>query len=175
MDEFEKVEKLRQRVDVTYEEAKEALKQADGDLLDAVIWLENQGKTVKTEQTTRSTSYDEQKDYVSVQDTVEKESKKSDRTLGQKIRYLCHLIWVKLKENKFVVERSGNRIVTLPVWILILALMISFWTVGIVMVIGLFFNCRYEIVGPNDLSFVNETLEKAGDAVDKVKGEIENL
>ena len=57
MDEFEKVEKLRQRVDVTYEEAKEALKQADGDLLDAVIWLENQGKTVKTEQTTRSTSY----------------------------------------------------------------------------------------------------------------------
>ena len=44
MDEFEKVEKLRQRVDVTYEEAKEALKQADGDLLDAMIILEKEGK-----------------------------------------------------------------------------------------------------------------------------------
>ena len=175
MDEFEKVEKLRQRVDVTYEEAKEALKQSDGDLLDAVIWLENQGKTVKTEQTTRSTSYEDQTDYVSVQDTVEKEDAKSERTLGQKIKYLCHLIWIKCRENRFVVERKGDRIVTLPVWILILALIVSFWTVGIVLVVGLFFDCRYEIVGPDDLTFVNQTLDKAGDVVDKVKDEMEKL
>lgn len=175
MDEFEKVEKLRQRVDVTYEEAKEALGQSDGDLLDAVIWLEKQGKAVKSGQTTRSTNYDDQTDYVSVQETVEEENRKSERTLGQKIKYLFHLIWIKCKNNKFVVERAGNRIVTLPVWILILALIISFWTVGIVLIIGLFFDCRYAIVGPDDLGFVNETLDKAGEVVDKVKDEFEKL
>ena len=126
-------------------------------------------------QTTCSTSYEEQKNYVSVQDTVEKEEKQSERTVGQKIKYLFHLIWIKCKNNKFVVERAGNRIVTLPVWILILALIISFWTVGIVLVIGLFFDCRYAIVGPDDLGFVNETLDKAGEVVDKVKDEFEKL
>ena len=35
MDEFEKVEKLRQRANVSYEEAKKALDEANGDVLDA--------------------------------------------------------------------------------------------------------------------------------------------
>ncbi len=175
MDEFEKVEKLRQRADVTYEEAKEALKQTDGDLLDAMIWLEGQGKVSSEEQSTRSTTYEEQKDYVDVRKTVNEEKRKSDRTFGQKIKYLCHLIWIKCKDNKFVVERKDNRIVTVPVWILILALIISFWTVGIVLIIGLFFDCRYEITGPDDLSIVNSTFDKAGEVVDKVKEEYDKL
>ena len=36
MDEFEKIEKLRTRANITYEEAKAALDEANGDLLDAI-------------------------------------------------------------------------------------------------------------------------------------------
>ena len=39
MDLFEKVEKLREKANVTYEEAKAALEKADGDLLDALATL----------------------------------------------------------------------------------------------------------------------------------------
>ena len=99
MDEFEKVEKLRQRANISYEEAKEALEKSEGDLLDAMIYLEGQGKISPDEQTSRSTTYEGQTDLVDVRDTVEKEdrkNKKSERTLGQKIKYLCHLIWIKI-------------------------------------------------------------------------------
>ena len=44
MNHLEKVEKLRQRADVSYEEAKEALESCDWDILDALILLESQGK-----------------------------------------------------------------------------------------------------------------------------------
>ncbi|MCR5421534.1 MAG: hypothetical protein K6E98_11040 [Lachnospiraceae bacterium] len=175
MDEFEKVEKLRQRANVTYEEAKEALKQSEGDLLDAMIYLEGQGKTGSKGQTSRSTVYEEQTAYVDVRDAVESNKNKSERTIGQKIKYLCHLIWLKCKNNKFVVERKNEKIVSLPVWVLILALIVSFWTVGIVLIVGLFLDCRYEIVGPDSFNVVNNTLDKAGEVVDKVKDEFDKL
>ena len=54
MDEFEKVEKLRQRANVSYEEAKKALDEANGDVLDAMLALEAQGKVSPDEQSTHS-------------------------------------------------------------------------------------------------------------------------
>ncbi|MCL2057662.1 MAG: hypothetical protein FWH01_01195 [Oscillospiraceae bacterium] len=43
---IEMVEKLRSRAGVTYEDAREALDSSDDDMLDALIWLEKNGKTV---------------------------------------------------------------------------------------------------------------------------------
>ena len=45
MDLFEMAEKLRQHTGVTFEEAKAALEKCQGDMLDAAILLEQQGKT----------------------------------------------------------------------------------------------------------------------------------
>ena len=45
MDYFEKVEKLVEKAGVTYEDAKQALDDSNGDLLDAMILLERSGKT----------------------------------------------------------------------------------------------------------------------------------
>ena len=42
---LEQVEHIKRTANVSYEDAREALVQADGDLLDAMIWLERQGKT----------------------------------------------------------------------------------------------------------------------------------
>ena len=39
---FEKVEKLRERANVSYEEAKNALERSNGDMLDAMILLERE-------------------------------------------------------------------------------------------------------------------------------------
>ena len=43
MDEFEKAERLRQCADVSYEEARDALKACGGDILDAMVYLERLG------------------------------------------------------------------------------------------------------------------------------------
>ena len=44
MTELEKVEKLREKANVSFAEAKEALDNSGGDILDALIYLEQQGK-----------------------------------------------------------------------------------------------------------------------------------
>ena len=44
MDNLDKVEKLRERADISYDEARAVLEECEWDLLDAVIKLEEQGK-----------------------------------------------------------------------------------------------------------------------------------
>ena len=48
MDDLEKVETIRTKCNVSYTDAKAALDAADGNVLDAIIWLESQGKTQAT-------------------------------------------------------------------------------------------------------------------------------
>ena len=55
MEQLEKVEKLRERANVTYEEAKEALEASNWDLLDAMVYLEKNGKTQGPARETYST------------------------------------------------------------------------------------------------------------------------
>ena len=55
MDIFEKVEKLVEKAGVSYEDAKAALDKAEGDLLDAMILLEKEGKAKAPEQSSYST------------------------------------------------------------------------------------------------------------------------
>ena len=47
MTNFEMVEMLRQKANVSYEEAKAALEQANWDLLDAMVLLEKDGKVIE--------------------------------------------------------------------------------------------------------------------------------
>ena len=89
MEMIEKVERLREKAEVTYEEAKAALEQSDGDLLDAMVLLERQGKVRKPAQSTFSTDYEEQTEYIRVRDKVEEQEQSAPsfgRTLGR-LRY----------------------------------------------------------------------------------------
>ena len=48
MERMEMVEKLRLKAQVSYEEAKLALENSDWDLLDALVYLEKEGKDILT-------------------------------------------------------------------------------------------------------------------------------
>ena len=58
MEQLEKVEKLRERADVSYEEAKEALEACDWDLLDAMVYGSHPGSTGKIFSTDTAASDD---------------------------------------------------------------------------------------------------------------------
>ncbi len=47
MEKLEKVEVIREKCGVSYEDAKAALDACDDNVLDAIIWLERQGKSTK--------------------------------------------------------------------------------------------------------------------------------
>ena len=70
MEEFEKVERLVAKANVTYEDAKKALEESNGDMLDAMIYLEKQGKVKAPSQSSFNTGNSGNDQYKDVADAV---------------------------------------------------------------------------------------------------------
>lgn len=170
MNDFEKVEKLTERADVTFEEAKAALEEANGDLLDAMIILEKQGKTQPRKE---SYSTKEEKSELLVVDQPENKEKKRGNEFTDKLKVL----WHKSCENYFIVKRENDdRIkIQIPIWAFILILLFTWQITPIVMIVGLFFGFRYGFTGAAEMKLANEMCDKASEAADKVKEEYEKL
>ncbi len=174
MDQLEKVEKLRQRADVGYEDAKNALEACNWDMLDAMVYLERLGKVKKPEQTVYSTSYEDQSGYVSVKDKV-KQQKATEGGFCRKIGRLCKKLWQKGKDNYFCVGYKDEEVVRVPVWIFVLSLLFAWHIIVIIMIVSLFFDCHYSFAGKDDLSKVNRFMSKANEMADKAKDEFDRL
>lgn len=170
MEMLEKVERLREKADVTYEEAKEALEQTGGDLLDAMVLLERRGKVKKPAQSTFSTEYEEQAEYIKVRDTVEEQEKSAPsfgRTIGRLFRGFIRFI----RQTTFLVTREEEVIFTMPTLVFALLLFFLWEVLAPVMVIALFFGIRYSFEGEEEAEKANSILNKAGDFAQDVRSE----
>lgn len=173
MNELEKVEKLRERANVSYEEAREALAQCNGDLLDAMVMLERQGKVKGPQQSSYSTSYEEQKQYVSVIDKVE-ESKGNAKTLWQRIKSICAMLWQKGNDNFFCVSKNEELSFKMPAWVFVVITLCA-WEITLwVMIIALFFGYKYSFIGKDKLGEVNHVFDKASEFAEQVKNEFKS-
>ena len=192
---FEKVEKLMEKANVSYEEAKDALMRADGDLLDAVILLEKEGKismgpggSYSTKEETTSSSSNagpnfttpnseanSNTNYNTNTNTNYSNYKYKDETtdFGEFLKtvgvWLAHLFKASIY-NHFDVHRYGVRIVHLPVLGLVILLIACFWVTLPLLVVGLFFSCRYSFSGPDlGKDKVNEAMNTATDAAETIR------
>lgn len=170
MEMFEKVERLRERADVTYEEAKLALEAADGDLLDAMVILERQGKVQGPAQGTYSTEYEEQKDYIRVRDKVE-EQKKSAPSLPHTIGRIVRTTISFIKNTVFIVSKEDTIIFTMPTAVLVLLLFFFWEAIVPIMIIALFFKVNYSFDGAQNVKRANDFLDKAGELAEDVRNE----
>ena len=162
MDHLEMVEKLREKANVSYEEARTALEASDWDLLDALVLLESEGKTgtrTASDFTTRA-----------AQEEAPRPEKKEEFDLRGALRkLLCALrkLIRKGNANTFAVIRKEEEIVAVPVTVLA-ALLIFVWPFSsIVLIVGLFLGCRYRFSGPDISRKVNDVMDQAADAVQK--------
>ena len=160
MTDFEKIEKLRQHADVTFEEAKQALDAADGDILDAMIWLERHGKAAGPSESTHSTRYEDQKAYTSVEETVKKTAKNDESSGNGFVRGLKR-IWRFFTENYFVVSKNGEEIAVLPLLPVVIIMVLLFFASVVALIVMLFFGFRFSFRGKDS---TNEYLNRAADA-----------
>lgn len=171
MEYFEKVEKLVQKAGVSYEEAKAALDAANGDLLDAMIMLERAGKTEGPKKSSYSTRYEDQAQYVSVAEKIEQGGEAEGESAGEKIKEILKKIWHVLSRNFLAICRSGETLIKIPLWVALLILFASWFTVLVLVVVSLFFGCRYRFVGEADMQAANDIMDKAANAADRAKEE----
>ena len=169
MTNFEMVETLREKANVSYEEAKDALEQSNWDLLDAMLLLEKEGKVNPGSQS-YSTKPEEEK-------ATENEKKRRDNGEGARgaLRWLgqtfCKLLRMG-NANAFVVSRRGQELFSLPVTVFVILMICGFWFMFAVLAVGLFCGARYSFRGPNlGKPSINEAMNRAAEAAETVKKE----
>lgn len=184
---LEQVEKLREYADISYDEARTALEHANGDILQALIDLECQGKVsppenggkyvsgslVPQSQAGQNTdgSRDDQSGYG--QTKGEQTGGTSFGTLIHRFLKWCGNIIHRGNANALIVEKHGERIMKLPVTALALLLLFAFWFVIPLFIVGLFFDFRYFFQGPDlGKDKVNQAMDSAAKAAEEFKNDI---
>ena len=161
---LEMVERLREKAHVSYGLAKEALEYSGGNLLDALIYLEEKGAIPREEGAYYSTRGETSSPAPPPPAQVraeEPEGEKKGRKGKAKARPgkkaapqkdgngLIKTLRRWLIDNELEIWRKGTPVTALPVLILLLLLIFAYYVVIPLLVLGLFLGFRYRFSGPD--------------------------
>ena len=172
MDQMELVERLREKTGCSYSEAKAALETTGGDLLEALCWLEQHGKT---QLVGVSCSTEDREPPKSEPEPQHKEKtgpgpvKEGFKSLWEGLVSLFR----KCNQTELVMTgKSGRREFGIPLTLFIILLLAAFWVVIALIVVALFFGNRFSVEGALQHDDVNEVLGKATDFAEDIKEEV---
>jgi len=176
MTELEKAEKLREKANVSFTEAKEALDKSGGDILDALIYLENNGKVTEPAGGGFFSGADipaQEVSAASVNNTNQNKNSGSGEEfadLMKRFGVFCLKMFNKGLNNHLVATKGDQQLFSCPVLIVILLGVFFFWIIGVLFVISLFCSVRYHFTG-DDLGrdSVNSVMDGATNVVNDVK------
>lgn len=170
MDKFEKVEKLKERANVSYEEAKQALEACNWDVLEAMIYLEKLGKAGAPVKSSFSSGTNQKE---TKQEGAKEERKESFGEVLARFGRWCAKWINKGNANSFCIEKDGREILRVPITLLIVLLIFTFWIIVPLMIVGLFFDMRYHFRGPDVTSVdLNKAMDTVADAAENLKSDI---
>ncbi|MGI6652995.1 MAG: hypothetical protein ACOX55_02670 [Christensenellales bacterium] len=161
MDHFELVEKLRERANVSYEDAKRALEASNWDLLDAMVLLENEGRIQSEENPAFTTRREPRPQHVYTDDSAR-------GILRRLVDVLISLI-NRASKIDVVVSRYGKTVMALPLIAVILLVLFAPWMTIPIMLIALFFGFRYAFRGEGISDKVNQAMNRVADAADSIR------
>lgn len=114
---LEKIDELRKRTNCSYEEAKILLEKHNGDIVEAIVEFERKNSSKSNNKYGYNTS-----------------------SFGTKLKQLIK----KGFKTKFIVEKSGETTINIPVNLLILGLLIFNWFLVIILVIAFVMGYRFK-------------------------------
>lgn len=161
MDHFEMVEKLREKANVSYEEAKAALEAADWNLLDALVLLENQGKVAgEAAYSTKTEPKDNAHDSGRCAEAASRVGRQVVSGINNLSRYFVTF------------TRKGETLFELPLMVVLLMLIFGFWATVPLLIVGLFFGFKYSLRGAAGVEAVNRVMDKASEVADNIVHEV---
>lgn len=185
---LEQVEKLREKANVSYDDAKAALDATNGDILEALIYLEKQGKVnppagggyyssekpVNPAQNPQSYGqnqgygYGQNKTYYNPSQNYN--DGETFTSVLKKIGRTCLKIIQKGNVNNFEVLKGNESKAVFPITVLVLLLIFAFWITVPLLIVGLFFGFRYRFAGPDcKENTVNDVMDSAANAAENLK------
>ena len=164
MTHYEMAEKLSEKMGVSLEQATAALEACEWEMLDAALMLEKEKGEARQE--AYSTEAEPPKDN---EEKTYNRGRNVAQGLGRLVRDALNLG----NRNRFEVRTGDAVVLELPVTVLVLLLIFAFWVCIPLLVIGLFANYRYTFSGAElGRDSVNHAMDKAAEAVEKVKEEV---
>lgn len=144
MEHIEMVERLHEKANISYTDAKDALERSGWDMLEALVLLEREGKIDPLTASTSSTDGDT--DYETVTATASKSKK--DNSFHEAMNKIGEMLRRLLDDSlttDFVIRRQGKEIFRLQVLIALILCLCLWEPILIALVIGLLCDCRYSI------------------------------
>lgn len=184
---LEMVERLKEKADVSYTQAKEALEYSGGNLLDALIYLEEKGAIPRAEGAYYSTKSETPPPPppaeplpAQLPDRAKKQkAPKQPRSGRGGVRRFFNTLRRWLIDNELEIWRREQPVTALPVLILALLLISAFWVTISILVLGLFLGFRYRFSGPdlerdNLNGVIGDLADTASDLGHRVMDEIKH-
>jgi adenine/guanine phosphoribosyltransferase-like PRPP-binding protein len=138
---LEKIELVKDRTGVTYKEAKEALEAADGNVVDAIVSIED-----KTDGETSS----------------QKISQKGNEIID-KIKDVVN----RGNASRIIISRDGDKLLNLPLNAGVIGAIVAPWGIILGVAASFGFNCKIEVV--KDDGTVVDITDKAGNLYEQAK------
>jgi hypothetical protein len=179
MEEFAKVEKLVEMTGASYEDARNALRACDGDMVDSMVYLEKLGKVTKY-----NTNTDPRFAPISEAEIAAAEARRAakraevkarcEKTTGafgeflrKAMRFLTH--------NKITITKNGQEFANVPLLAALIIASVSFGFAIVCVFISMMFGYEYSFTGETNLEAANRVLAQAGGAAEHVKAEYDRL
>ena len=142
MEHIEMVERLHEKANISYTDAKDALERSGWDMLEALVLLEREGKIDPL--TASTTSADGDTAYEKVTATASKKENNFHEAMNRTWEKLKKLFYDSVTTD-FVVRRQGKEIFRVQILIALILCVFLWEPVLIALVVGLICDCRYTI------------------------------
>ena len=176
MEKLEKVELVREKCNVSYEEAREALEACNYDVLDAIVMLEQ--ASAKTERKAENippapeAAYELPNAAEATSDPEpEPAATKTAKVANGWKRFCarCKELFDAGMQMNFIAERNDEVMFEVPVPLVVIGLLLWGATLWL-LIVGLFLGFRYRIEGTGSVAeTVNDAMGKAADVAESVK------
>ena len=177
MDKLKLVDKLREKANISYEDAKIALENSNWDILDAMLYLEGrgivEGPFVSVFYSNEyKESYDNKKEEAYSNENINKNNSKSKENFSGIFEAICKVI--DTCNNIFLQIKRENRVlVNIPLTVVIVLLFFAFWIMIPLAIIGLFFDIEFLVsskrFNTDKIDKVNEIFSKISKAVNDIR------
>ncbi|XZI53784.1 ubiquitin [Clostridium perfringens] len=179
MEKLKLVDKLKNKANISYEEAKDALEKSNWDMLEAMLYLEAHGKVQKPSLSIFYTneskeSYNENGEEVNLKEDTNENNFENKNSFEGVFEAICKAI--DTCNNIFIeIIRNSRVILKIPFTVLIVLLFFAFWIVIPLMIIGLFFNMEFLVSSKKiDVDKINKVFKETSKVVKDVKGKFTN-